>query len=732
MSRTQNSGWFARRFIEALEGRRLLALAGTLDTSFSGDGKATIDLGGLFTMTANDVAVQADGKTVVVGFATPASDDFQVAVARFNLDGTPDTSFGTNGITQFNIGNANFDTGQCVAIQGDGKIVVGAESEVAGTLGSQIHFGIARLNPNGKLDTSFRDTGKRTIDFGGIGGDSVRDIIIQQIGTINGIVEKILVVGTHDDTTFFGTNDNFAVARLNPDGLLDADFDGDGKAQFGFNGQDSAEAVALDSQRRIVIAGTTDSVGGRTALALQRLIGATGAKDTTFGPDGQVVQFPDRQDFQTHDLLIQGGDKIVVAGTWVDRINTAIDAFAITRLLPSGQPDTSFGGSGTGLVRTDFGGEDDAFGIIRSADGGLVAAGTSSGKFALAGYTADGVLKSSFGTGGKVVTDFGTSGQAFSVGLAKGPGRRFVVAGGTHFKTARYLDVGANVVHATAFGDPSGSEQGIDQASFFVFREERLPFATRVYFSIGGTAKFSPTFGSDYQLSGMTVPTFGTLNAPYVDIPANQTFTLVTLAPIDDTLVEGTETATFTIRPSIFSTASYEIGAPSSAELTIFDNDVRLTAQLGTGVLTPSSAELPANGKITYSLQWTVPQGRVWRDLDTLEFRIVHEGIAVAWIRWEETTNAISLRDPVTGLFTESGQPGSNHNLKAGNVQLDLRHTTVVGSGPTGQSVTLGLALKLKEPHGVKGPLTYRVEAFASDDDGNKQGFDEIGTLSIL
>src|SRR4051794_35140128 len=86
----------AAGMIEAMESRTLLAVAGSLDTSFSGDGKTTIDIGGGIILEAHDVAVQADGKTVVVGEArsSATSATFRLALARFNLDGSPDPTFG--------------------------------------------------------------------------------------------------------------------------------------------------------------------------------------------------------------------------------------------------------------------------------------------------------------------------------------------------------------------------------------------------------------------------------------------------------------------------------------------------------------------------------------------------------------------------------------------------------------------------------------------------------------
>src|SRR5688500_7550974 len=101
MPRTQRSSgqW---GFVEALEPRRLLAAPGALDLSFSLDGKTTIASPGE-TLTATDVAVQADGKTVVVGRSeTPGI--MQFVVARFNLDGSLDTSFG-GGVVRSPLGN---------------------------------------------------------------------------------------------------------------------------------------------------------------------------------------------------------------------------------------------------------------------------------------------------------------------------------------------------------------------------------------------------------------------------------------------------------------------------------------------------------------------------------------------------------------------------------------------------------------------------------------------------
>src|SRR5262249_40217578 len=158
---------------------------------------------------------------------------------------------------------------------------------------------------------------------------------------------------------------NFAAARLNPDGLLDSTFDGDGIAQYGLGGDDLAEAAAIDSQGRIVMVGESDAFGPNS-IAVTRLNGANGAVDKTFfvaTPGERVIFFPGRTAGTVSDVLIQSGDKIVITATNQGDFN-------LLRLLPNGNTDVTFGQ--LGRVVTDFGGTDSASGIIRSADGGLI------------------------------------------------------------------------------------------------------------------------------------------------------------------------------------------------------------------------------------------------------------------------------------------------------------------------------------------------------------------------
>ena len=133
---------------------------GSLDTSFDGDGKLTTDFGG-GTDLAFALALQADGKIVAAGEATVTS-NIDFALARYNANGSLDTTFSSDGklVTDF---SAGYDHGSAVAVQADGKIIVAGYAFGA----TMFDFALARYNSNGDLDTTFDGDGKLVTDFAG-------------------------------------------------------------------------------------------------------------------------------------------------------------------------------------------------------------------------------------------------------------------------------------------------------------------------------------------------------------------------------------------------------------------------------------------------------------------------------------------------------------------------------------------------------------------------------------
>ena len=211
----------------------ILAADGDLDLSFGSGGKVTTDfMEG--SSAASDLALQSDGKFIAVGSVGQGSSrDF--ALARYNSDGSLDTSFGSGGtVTTHFFGSS--DQALAVALQSDGKII--AVGQAVQSDGDD-DFALARYNSDGSLDTSFGTGGKVTTDFFSQ-NDQAFAVALQSDG-------KIIAAGS----TFL----DFALARYNSDGSLDATFGSGGKVTTDFAFSDQAFAVALQSDGKIIAAG---------------------------------------------------------------------------------------------------------------------------------------------------------------------------------------------------------------------------------------------------------------------------------------------------------------------------------------------------------------------------------------------------------------------------------------------------------------------------------------------
>ena len=164
----------ARLQLESLESREVPAQIGTLDPTFGTAGKTTLGIG-LGSDHASAVAVQSDGKIVVVG--DDGNGDF--AVARFRPNGLPDFTFGGgDGKATFDLGGVDIATG--VVIQPDGKIVVVGYTD-ANTAGNNDIAAIRIFADGSGFDPSFNKNGKQTIayDIGGKLDDEARAVALK-------------------------------------------------------------------------------------------------------------------------------------------------------------------------------------------------------------------------------------------------------------------------------------------------------------------------------------------------------------------------------------------------------------------------------------------------------------------------------------------------------------------------------------------------------------------------
>jgi len=331
---------------------------GTLDTSFSGDGKLTTDFGE-YEM-ASDVAIQSDGKIVVAGQTCNHRGTCDLALIRYNTNGSPDTAFGNNGIVIVDFGGG--DNGIVgLAIQPDGKIVVAGYMQNSG----YYDFAVHRFNPNGTPDTTFSGDGMLNTGFGSGRVDVSYDLKIRS--------GKIVVAGATCDSN--EENCNFALARYTANGALDTTFSTDGKLITDFGGDDRGTAIVIQSNGKIVVAGNSGKPAN-SSIALARY-NSNGSLDTTFSGDGKVTtNFTPGFQADAWDLVIQTDGRIVVIGSTG---NKGGRDFALVRYMSNGSLDTTFGVGGK--LTTDFGGEDEV---------GMALAIQENGRIIAAGWTFDG------------------------------------------------------------------------------------------------------------------------------------------------------------------------------------------------------------------------------------------------------------------------------------------------------------------------------------------------------
>jgi hypothetical protein len=148
----------------------------------------------------------------------------------------------------------------------------------------------------------------------------------------------------------------------------------------------------------------------------------------------------------------------------------------------------------------------------------------------------------------------------------------------------------------------------------------------------------------------------------------------------------------------------------------------------GTFELTPPEVTARVGDHVTYTLKWTVPEPRVWRDLSTIDLRLSDDRATAIWVRWEEATNSFRLVNPSGSAHGPRGRPGDSGQLVGAMATLNLESSSVVGSGPTGRSVTLTLDLVLKQGAGGH---TFKVEVAGADDLGDQAALAQAGTLVV-
>ena len=267
---------------------------GTLDTSFDSDGKVLTPIGA-GTDTAWSLIILQDGKMLLGGWSNDGSQD-NFALVRYNTDGSLDANFDVDGkvVTQVGIGGSS---GRGVAVQSDGKIVLAGIA----SSGGNADFAVVRYNNNGSLDTGFANNGK-AITAVGNSTDYAYSVAIQADG-------KIVVAGY----SYSGSNADFAIVRYDPNGTIDTGFDGDGKviASIG-SGNDYALKVAVQTDGKLVVVGSA-AIGSSSDIAVVRL-NPDGSFDSTFSDDGKLTTLVSPTSDASWDVVVEPNGRILVAG----------------------------------------------------------------------------------------------------------------------------------------------------------------------------------------------------------------------------------------------------------------------------------------------------------------------------------------------------------------------------------------------------------------------------------
>lgn len=624
---------------------------GTFDSTFGGDGKVDLSNPQFTDAVFTGVAIQPDGKIVVVGYTYPSPQDF--LIVRLTAGGSLDTSFGGDGIVTIDFDN-DYDRACEVAVQPDGMIVVGGYSDIGG----DFDFSVARLLPNGSLDTDFAGDGQATVPFGG------SDICVDMALQTNG---KIVLVGWTGGTI----DQDWAIARLNFNGTRDNGWGGDGKVTVGFGDlADYVSAVAIAPNGKIVVTGEGNSNDdGKMAVFT-----STGSLDAVFDGDGKIIN----TDSSCDDVAVQANGRIVTVG-WHDATGSDTN-FAVHRRHSNAVLDTSF--DGDGFTYPNFGGEDRGTRLVIQADGRILAAGITkvNGVFktALIRFWADGEPDEG-GSQAMAVGDAALTSltNGFTYGLVAQADGGLVVAGtvmnaaqtASDFALTRLLPNGTLDASYGTAGRTTFDLQGMDVARGIALQAD----GKSVVAGYTGTTdpQFLVTrFGSDGGLD----PSFGSGGAAVLDFAGGADFGhAVALAPDGKIVVAG---SVYNGSNFVFGVARFNTnGTPDPS----FDGDGKVLFSFGLPDLWCNAVLVQPDGKIIAAGQangdFALVRFLTTGAVDT-SWGVTGAGSVITNLGGQDAIRALAL-DPSGDIFAAGG----------GRASADF---AIVRYTPNGQLSTCG------------------------------------------
>ncbi len=366
------------------------ANATSLDITFSGDGTVSHlferSLANPFLRTVN--VIQPDGKILFAGDEiAPGTSQDAIRVYRYNPDGTPDMTFGTQGTRVFSVGF--FEMLSDIALQPDGKILISGDR----FFGQSTDLFVVRLHPNGAFDTTFNGTGLAFVDIFNNSDDRGGKMVLQPDG-------KIVLVGRSD----FQPSpivESMVVVRFTTNGSLDPTFSGDGRQTVSVNPASAAYSVGLQSDNKIIVCGYSRLLEEDDKFTCLRLF-SDGNLDTSFGSGilpGLFRLSVGTGDDSINELVILDDDKFLVTGM---ATNSTRD-IGVARVSANGILDTTFGNGGVVITTISALSNEWGADIQVQPDGKFVILSSFGGQVAILRYNANGTVDNDFGVAGAMI-----------------------------------------------------------------------------------------------------------------------------------------------------------------------------------------------------------------------------------------------------------------------------------------------------------------------------------------
>jgi uncharacterized delta-60 repeat protein len=363
-------------------------IIGEIDTSFGNNGTGTqiIPISGTNNNDndeAYSIAIQ-NGKILLGGRCKVAGADYDFCIARLNLDGTLDTSFGNSGKKTYDCGYNHDDESYSIQVLSDGSILQTGTCE---TDTGYNDFFITKLDSNGNnFDPTY------------LPGSGKNGKLIDILDYDNAFTSYV-----KDDYIFIGGNcntpDQFCIAKLNintPNIYSSFRID---MVSSG-TGQEEIRSLIVDNNNKIYAGGYCNDGDEKFCLAR---FNSNGSLDTSFGSSGKVIQDISSGHDRAYAMVLQSDGKILLGGY----CNHGGEKFCLARFNSNGTLDTSFGTNGK-VIQDISSGNDRAYAMVLQSDGKILLGGYCNHggeKFCLARFNSNGTLDTSFGTNGKVIQD---------------------------------------------------------------------------------------------------------------------------------------------------------------------------------------------------------------------------------------------------------------------------------------------------------------------------------------